>query len=47
MVNYLYEKDKLVHNHEGFVHNGKITASRKINDLASKVADRLVADHNG
>ena len=47
MVNYLYEKDKLVHNHEGFVHNSKITASRKINDLASKVADRLVADHNG
>lgn len=41
MVNYLYEKDKLVSNHEGFVRDGTISARGKINDLAAKMKSRL------
>lgn len=41
MVNYLYEKDKLVQNHEGFVKDGTIIARSRIKDLASKNKGRL------
>ena len=41
MVNYLYERDKLVENHEKFVRDGSINAHARLHDLARKYKDRL------
>ena len=35
MVNYLYDLDKIEVNHEAYATEGKITASRKVRNLAS------------
>jgi len=34
MVNYLYELDEVERNHEAYINEGKITASRRVETLA-------------
>ncbi|MGC6474836.1 MAG: decarboxylase, partial [Candidatus Puniceispirillaceae bacterium] len=41
MVNYLYERDMLIENHEKFVKDGSIKAHAKLHDLALKYTDKL------
>ena len=35
MVNYLYDLDKIEENHEAYAAEGKVTASRKVRNLAA------------
>jgi malonyl-CoA decarboxylase len=35
MVNYLYDLDKIEENHEAYATEGKVTASRKVRNLAA------------
>jgi malonyl-CoA decarboxylase len=35
MVNYLYDLDKIEENHEAYATTGKVTASRKLRNLAA------------
>jgi len=44
MVNYLYEREKLVENHEKFVKDGQISVRKKIRDLTQKFSHRLTID---
>ena len=46
MVNYLYERDKLIENHEKFVRDGSINAHARLHDLARKYKDRLHEKHD-
>lgn len=41
MVNYLYEREKLIENHEKFVKDGDIKAQPKLHELARKYKDKL------
>jgi malonyl-CoA decarboxylase len=41
MVNYLYEREKLIENHEKFVKDGDIKAQPKLHEVARKYKDKL------
>ena len=45
MVNYLYERQKLVDNHEAFVGAGKINAPAKLQEMSNKIGVKLAAKH--
>jgi hypothetical protein len=41
MVNYLYEREKLIENHEKFVRDGDIKTQPKLYELAKKYKNKL------
>jgi malonyl-CoA decarboxylase len=46
MVNYLYEREKLIENHEKFVKDGDIKAQPKLHEVARKYKDKLSENHD-